>query len=232
MKKFGCYRLRVGGRRASVIHDRSRATIEIFFFINSFANLFVFPSFRSRLKLECEKLASEKTEMQRHYVMVSERVPMNSFHHPIRPLQWQTAESLMCLISKSNPATTMPELSSLPFCTREMPNEIKKAALGMFQRFMEMSKYFHRNSPIPAKGATCLYHGNFSPCRFFCATSYHRVDCTWTHDGYLIIIFFHRAPCLNFFCADPRIASCMRRLNVNFQRLMCSLFQPAVIAVS
>jgi hypothetical protein len=24
-----------------------------------------------RLKLECEKLASEKTEMQRHYVMVS-----------------------------------------------------------------------------------------------------------------------------------------------------------------
>ena len=24
------------------------------------------------LKLECEKLASEKTEMQRHYVMVSE----------------------------------------------------------------------------------------------------------------------------------------------------------------
>lgn len=27
-----------------------------------------------RLKLECEKLAGEKTEMQRHYVMVSERV--------------------------------------------------------------------------------------------------------------------------------------------------------------
>lgn len=24
-----------------------------------------------RLKLECEKLANEKTEMQRHYVMVS-----------------------------------------------------------------------------------------------------------------------------------------------------------------
>jgi len=27
-----------------------------------------------RLKLECEKLASEKTEMQRHYVMVSTAV--------------------------------------------------------------------------------------------------------------------------------------------------------------
>lgn len=30
----------------------------------------VFGSFFYRLKLECEKLASEKTEMQRHYVMV------------------------------------------------------------------------------------------------------------------------------------------------------------------
>ena len=28
-------------------------------------------SFLFRLKLECEKLAQEKTEMQRHYVMVS-----------------------------------------------------------------------------------------------------------------------------------------------------------------
>lgn len=29
-----------------------------------------FPSVLNSLKLECEKLASEKTEMQRHYVMV------------------------------------------------------------------------------------------------------------------------------------------------------------------
>ena len=29
------------------------------------------PIFIYRLKLECEKLANEKTEMQRHYVMVS-----------------------------------------------------------------------------------------------------------------------------------------------------------------
>ena len=33
-------------------------------------NIFVF--FLIRLKLECEKLAQEKTEMQRHYVMVSD----------------------------------------------------------------------------------------------------------------------------------------------------------------
>jgi hypothetical protein len=30
--------------------------------------------FYCSLKLECEKLAQEKTEMQRHYVMVSERI--------------------------------------------------------------------------------------------------------------------------------------------------------------
>ena len=33
-------------------------------------NIFVF--LLIRLKLECEKLAQEKTEMQRHYVMVSD----------------------------------------------------------------------------------------------------------------------------------------------------------------
>lgn len=104
----------------------ARGRLLKYFFINFFANLFVFRSFRFRLKLECEKLASEKTEMQRHYVMVSERVQWILFHHPIRPLQWQTAKSLKCLISKSNSATTMPGLPSLPFGTPEMLNEIKK----------------------------------------------------------------------------------------------------------
>lgn len=50
----------------------ARGRLLKYFIINFFANLFVFRSFRFRLKLECEKLASEKTEMQRHYVMVSE----------------------------------------------------------------------------------------------------------------------------------------------------------------
>uniref|UniRef100_A0A3B4ZHX2 Groucho/TLE N-terminal Q-rich domain-containing protein n=1 Tax=Stegastes partitus TaxID=144197 RepID=A0A3B4ZHX2_9TELE len=31
------------------------------------------------LKLECEKLASEKTEMQRHYIMVSPITPSDPF---------------------------------------------------------------------------------------------------------------------------------------------------------
>lgn len=57
-----------------LIHDRFKAIIEIFSLIISFLTFFnVLLSFLlRRLKLECEKLASEKTEMQRHYVMVSE----------------------------------------------------------------------------------------------------------------------------------------------------------------
>ena len=34
-------------------------------------NIYIALCFCLSLKLECEKLASEKTEMQRHYVMVS-----------------------------------------------------------------------------------------------------------------------------------------------------------------
>ncbi|EAW62628.1 transducin-like enhancer of split 4 (E(sp1) homolog, Drosophila), isoform CRA_b [Homo sapiens] len=41
------------------------------------------------LKLECEKLASEKTEMQRHYVMV--RKPCHRFKVPIS-LEYQKQE--------------------------------------------------------------------------------------------------------------------------------------------
>lgn len=37
--------------------------------IMTFTNIMFFSSLS--LKMECEKLASEKTEMQRHYVMVS-----------------------------------------------------------------------------------------------------------------------------------------------------------------
>lgn len=54
-----------------MIHDGFKAIIEIFI-NNFFLNLFPFFFSLFRLKLECEKLASEKTEMQRHYVMVSE----------------------------------------------------------------------------------------------------------------------------------------------------------------
>lgn len=69
-KKFSCYQRLKWVERGFLsspflIHDGLKAIIEIF--IN---NLFPFSLFR--LKLECEKLASEKTEMQRHYVMVSE----------------------------------------------------------------------------------------------------------------------------------------------------------------
>lgn len=38
-----------------------------------FKNAHGFLSSLNSLKLECEKLASEKTEMQRHYVMVSKQ---------------------------------------------------------------------------------------------------------------------------------------------------------------
>lgn len=41
-----------------------------------------FPSVLDSLKLECEKLASEKTEMQRHYVMV--RKLCHRFKVPVR----------------------------------------------------------------------------------------------------------------------------------------------------
>lgn len=41
--------------------------------------LFLFLSLSHSLKLECEKLATEKTEIQRHYVMVSEGVRLKAF---------------------------------------------------------------------------------------------------------------------------------------------------------
>lgn len=56
-----------------MIHDSLKAIIEILnnnFSFLTFSFFFLF----FRLKLECEKLASEKTEMQRHYVMVSSRI--------------------------------------------------------------------------------------------------------------------------------------------------------------
>ena len=54
-------------------HFDSPLPFEVHLRRNSFNNisLFPFPSFSFSLKLECEKLAQEKTEMQRHYVMVS-----------------------------------------------------------------------------------------------------------------------------------------------------------------
>lgn len=64
-----------GTRPTLLIHDSLKAIIEIFiinFSLLTFSSIF-FYLFFCRLKLECEKLASEKTEMQRHYVMVSER---------------------------------------------------------------------------------------------------------------------------------------------------------------
>lgn len=59
-----------------LVQNNLRASFIFFFFLSRFISvprsiicwLLVF--FFSRLKLECEKLASEKTEMQRHYVMV------------------------------------------------------------------------------------------------------------------------------------------------------------------
>lgn len=49
------------------------------------------PLFFFSLKLECDKLASEKSEMQRHYVMVSQpRGPVGRARGPQVPLQhWQ-----------------------------------------------------------------------------------------------------------------------------------------------
>lgn len=44
---------------------------------------FFYLIFLPSLKLECEKLASEKTEMQRHYVMV--RVPAHTAHLHVLP---------------------------------------------------------------------------------------------------------------------------------------------------
>lgn len=45
------------------------------------------------LKLECEKLASEKTEMQRHYVMVSPKSPPWSLSLPPREaVEFSTGE--------------------------------------------------------------------------------------------------------------------------------------------
>ncbi|XP_008297071.1 transducin-like enhancer protein 2 [Stegastes partitus] len=48
------------------------------------------------LKLECEKLASEKTEMQRHYIMVSPITPSAQLHGDLlfRPLR-NSDKSLM-----------------------------------------------------------------------------------------------------------------------------------------
>jgi len=47
--------------------------INVSFFLIILSLLFSFTGslFNFSLKLECEKLAQEKTEMQRHYVMVS-----------------------------------------------------------------------------------------------------------------------------------------------------------------
>uniref|UniRef100_A0A3Q3FIK2 Groucho/TLE N-terminal Q-rich domain-containing protein n=1 Tax=Labrus bergylta TaxID=56723 RepID=A0A3Q3FIK2_9LABR len=36
------------------------------------------------LKLECEKLASEKTEMQRHYIMVSQQMDIEAHRQTLR----------------------------------------------------------------------------------------------------------------------------------------------------
>lgn len=45
----------------------------LFFFLFSFSSSLSAHS----LKLECDKLASEKSEMQRHYIMVSDTVYVN-----------------------------------------------------------------------------------------------------------------------------------------------------------
>lgn len=169
----------------------ARGRLLKYFFINFFANLFVFRFFRFRLKLECEKLASEKTEMQRHYVMVSEPALVIRFVEYSRA---NGSHSSVWFQSRIQPQQCSGSHRAT-LCPLEMLNEITKRqrAVGMFQRFMEMSKYFHRNSPISAEHiAVCIMATSLLVA--FSATSYHRVDCTWTHDGYLIIIFFPSRP--------------------------------------
>lgn len=149
-------------------------------------------------------MASEKTEMQRHYVMVSE-----TRNCPFGYLDYKR-EQIFCVESSSTISFCWKRTTScssvwfqsriqpqersvfdaLP-CTTEIVNQMKKATLGMLQRFMEMSNGIFSSFPSRQR-KMFLYHGNF-PRRFFfsCSVISHRVDCACTHDGYLIIIFCH-----------------------------------------
>ena len=58
-------------------------------------NLLAPPSLRFSLKLECEKLAQEKTEIQRQYIMVSKLVSAEQFTRLLTELTFQNCSNML-----------------------------------------------------------------------------------------------------------------------------------------
>lgn len=111
--------------------------------------------FRFRLKLECEKLASEKTEMQRHYVMVSETALVTRF---VR--KWQS-HSCVCFRSRIQP-------QQCSGSHRTLFARHKKGSARNVPEIYGNVEIFSPESSHLCRTHRCLYHDNFSPCRFFC----------------------------------------------------------------
>lgn len=137
--------------------------------------------------------------MQRHYVMVSKLASDNRFTR-----KWQS-HSRVWLKSR-----ILPQKCSGSLCPPRNAERDKKGSARNVPEIYGNVEIFSPESSHLCRTHRCLYHGNFSPCRFFCniISSWRLYLNTWWLFNNHIFSISSRLHCSSFFfAAAPWIAS-------------------------